>query len=237
MTTVAVADSTASAANVSGLVVAITGAASGIGAGLAARFAAEGALVSGCDTSAASVRTAHSAAVDVTNPAAVESWFADVVARYGRLDAVVANAGIARRVSLEDAEWPDIEDVMRVNVYGVLHTFRAAIPHLRAQGGGRLVALVSRNAELCPAGLIGYNMSKAAVIAAVRTLARELKGSGIVVNGLIPGPSRSGMNPEGTREPDSCYPTARMLCTMAGDGPSGRSFFDGTDYPFYSRFS
>lgn len=237
MTTTAPADTTESTTSVDGLVVAITGAASGIGAGLADRFAAEGAIVSGCDLSEAGLTTKHASAVDVTDPSAVQSWLADVVARFGRLDAVVANAGLARRVTLEEADWSDIDDVMKVNVAGVLHTFRAAIPHLRAQGGGRLVALVSRNAELCPAGLIGYNMSKAAVIAAVRTLARELDGSGIVVNGLIPGPSRSGMNPDGTREPDSCYPTARLLCTLSGDGPSGRSFFDGADYPFYSRFS
>jgi NAD(P)-dependent dehydrogenase (short-subunit alcohol dehydrogenase family) len=119
----------------------------------------------------------------------------------------------------------------------VLHTFRAALPHMRAAGRGNLVALVSRNAELCPAGLIGYNASKAAVIASVRTLSRELDGSGIVVNGLVPGPTLTEMNPAGTRPADSCFPTARMLCTLPSDGPTGRTFFDEADYPVFSRFS
>ena len=91
--------------------------------------------------------------------------------------------------------------------------------------------------EICPPDLVGYNVSKAGVVALTRTLARELKGVDILVNNLIPGPTRTEMNPLGNLEPDTSYPTALTLMTLPPDGPSGRTFFEEQDYPIWSRFS
>jgi 2-hydroxycyclohexanecarboxyl-CoA dehydrogenase len=217
------------------LVVAITGAGSGIGEALAACFRDDGHTVATSDIGA--LAGGSVAEADVTDAASVQGWIDGVLAEHGRIDALIANAGLGKRVTVEEAAWDEIESVVNVNLFGVLHSFRAVLPSMRAAGHGRLVALVSRNAELCPARLVGYNASKAGVIATVRTLKRELDGVDILVNGLVPGPTRSGMNPTGEREPGSCYPTAKMLCTLPAGGPSGRSFFDGEDYPMWSKFS
>jgi NAD(P)-dependent dehydrogenase (short-subunit alcohol dehydrogenase family) len=221
-------------------VVLITGAGSGIGNALARRFREDGDEVVGCDLEAnvATTREACDLAVacDVTVRDEVDAVVAAAIERFGRIDALIANAGTGRIGSIEDAPWSDIEDVVRVNLFGVLHCERAVLPVMRQQGSGRIVVVVSRNAELCPGTMVGYNASKAAVVAATRTLARELEGTDVLVNNLIPGPSKTALNPYGPREPDSCYPTARMLATLPAGGPSGRTFFDEKEYPFWQTF-
>lgn len=219
-------------------VVAITGAARGIGSGLAARFTADGFRVAVCDLDRPENGRAQLAmAADVTDPAAVEAFIASTVERFGRLDAVIANAGIARRASLESADWGDIANVIEVDLFGVLHTLRAALGPMRAQGTGRLIVVGSREAEICPPGLVGYSAAKAAVFAVVRTLAHELEGTDILVNVLIPGPTATAMNQRGTREPDAAYPTARFLATLPLGGPTGRTFFDLAEYRVWEQFA
>jgi len=227
--------------DVAGRVVLITGAATGIGHALAAGFRRDGALVAGCDVAHRVEQAAEvcdlAEACDVRAPAQVQAFVQAAVDKFGRADVVVANAGIGRFASVLDADWADIHDVVDVNLFGVLHTLRAALPVMRAQGSGRAIVLVSRNAELCPPDLSGYSMSKAAAVVLTRTLARELDGEDVLVNNLIPGPTLTEMNPRGTQDPAAVYPTAKMLATLPPGGPTGRTFWDGEEYPFWSRFS
>ena len=224
-------------------VIAITGTGSGIGRALAGQFRRDGFVVAGCDlpehVRADDDACDFSMGCDVSSAEETQAFVDSVIERFGRLDGFIANAGLGRRATIADGDWADIEQVVRVNLFGVLHSFRAALKPMTEAGYGRLVAVASRNAELCPGGLVGYNASKAGVVATVRTLYRELKetGSDILVNNLIPGPSATGMNPTGERDPGSCYPTARMLVTLPEGGPSGRTFFDEQEYPMWSRFS
>lgn len=227
--------------SVDGRVILVTGAGSGIGRALSARFRADGATVVGVDLAARVDEIGDAAdlpiAADVTDAASVQAAIDRAVVRFGRVDALLANAGLGRRGSIEDAPWDDIEAVVDVNLFGVLHCMRAVLPVMRSTGHGRIVSLVSRNAEICPANLVGYNISKAGVIALTRTLSRELRDVDILVNNLIPGPTRTEMNPSGELEPDASYPTARMLVTLPAGGPTGRTFFEERDYPMWERFS
>jgi NAD(P)-dependent dehydrogenase (short-subunit alcohol dehydrogenase family) len=226
--------------DLAGSVVLITGAGAGIGQALAERFRSDGAVVAGCDLheqmDGCTAVCDLARPCDVTDAAEVERFVAEVVDAYGRIDALIANAGIGRRGRIDEVPWEDVEGVVRVNLFGVLHSIRAVLPVMKEQGRGRIVSLVSRNAELCPGGLIGYNASKAAVIATTRTLAHELDGTDVLANNLIPGPALTSLNPAGTRDPDSCYPTARMLVTLPAGGPSGKTFFDEREYPMFELF-
>jgi NAD(P)-dependent dehydrogenase (short-subunit alcohol dehydrogenase family) len=199
--------------------------------------------VAGCDLPA-NMDMARSACdlateCDVTVSPRVLAWVDQVVDRFGRIDVMIANAGIARPGSVEEGDLDEIECVIRVNLIGLLHTNRAALGPMRRQGRGRIVNLASRNAEFCPPGSLAYTVSKAGVIALTRTLAHELERAGvdILVNNLLPGITRSAMNPIDGRDPELCYPTARMMATLPKSGPSGRSFADDGDYPMYSGFA
>ena len=224
-----------------GLVVTITGAGSGIGRALARGFASDGASVVGCDLS---VNVAEAEEVcdlvvvaDVTEPEDLDTWARAALERFGHIDVAVANAGISRRGSVEDADLDDVAAVYQVNVFGVLHTFRAVLGAMREQGRGRLMAVSSRTAEFCPAGGMAYSSSKAAVIAMVRSLAHELAGTDILANCMFPGICRTAMNPDTGQDPALAYPTARLLATLPTGGPSGRTFADAEEYPMYSEFA
>jgi 2-hydroxycyclohexanecarboxyl-CoA dehydrogenase len=224
-----------------GLVVAITGAGSGIGQALARGFMSDGASVVGCDLPA-NLAAAQEVcdlvlAVDVTRPEELDTWAGAAVERFGRIDAAVANAGISRRGSVEDADQADVEAVYRVNVFGVLNTLRAVLGPMREQGHGRLLAVSSRTAEFCPPGGVAYSSSKAAVLAIVRSLSHELAGTDILANCMFPGICRTAMNPHAGRDPALAYPTARLLATLPTGGPSGRTFADAEEYPIYSEFA
>lgn len=229
-----------------GVTVAITGAAGGIGRALAEGFRADGATVIGGDLEsnldALSEVCDIAVPVDVTRGDDNERLVAAAVEATGRLDAFIANAGIAAGGRFEEVDWQQIDAVLQVNLNGVLLGLRAALPVMRNQGHGRLVVTASRNAELCQRGMLAYNASKAAVIVAVRTLAKELRGVDICVNNLIPGVSATGIwgsdeaTPAIARDPALAYPTARHLATLPAGGPTGETWFDMQPWPMWKEF-
>ena len=163
-------------------------------------------------------------AADVTRPEEMARWARATIEHFGHIDVVVANPGISRRGSVENADLADVEAIYRVNVFGVLHTIRAVMPAMRQQGHGRLIGrIVADGGVLCPAGGVGYTSSKAAVMAIIRSLSHELAGSDILANCMFPGICRTAMNPESGQDPALAYPTARLLATLPAGGPSGRT--------------
>jgi len=131
--------------------------------------------------------TALAAALDVSDWEATLAASASAEAELGPVGAVVANAGvlgpIAHVSELDPADW---EAVLRVNLSGVFHTAKAAIPQMRRHGGA--VVLVSSISGLRGyVGAAAYNASKHGVIGLMRTLANELAGDGIRVNAVCPG--------------------------------------------------
>lgn len=211
-------------------IVIVTGAGAGIGEALCERMTTDGALVAGCDLPGHMASVAKNCtlalACDVTRSDEVRAFVAEVLCRFGRIDGLVANAGITFDGRFDVAAWEDIERVFRVNIFGVLHSIRAVIPTMREQRYGRIAVAASRNAQTCKIGRIGYNASKAAVVSAIGTIARELDGTGILANCYIPGLTRTAMRPlPDGQPPGTCYPTVRRLLTLPDSGPSGRTFF------------
>ena len=154
-------------------VVVITGASRGIGAAAARAFAAEGARVALLARSVAEVEriaaeigpAAMAMGCDVADFAAVSGAIAAVMARFGRLDVLVNNAGviepIARLAEADVAEWGRAQDV---NLKGVFHGMRAAIPVMRAQGGGTIITVSSGAAVRALEGWSAYCASKAGAL-------------------------------------------------------------------------
>jgi NAD(P)-dependent dehydrogenase (short-subunit alcohol dehydrogenase family) len=169
-----------------GDVAVVTGGASGIGGVVADAFAAVGAKVAIFDI-AAEGDGAYK--VDVANEPQVESAFADVVARHGRLDILFNNAGIAIRKPTTDLTLEDWNKVVAVNMTGVFLCAREAARHMRAAGrGGRIVNTASimgfSGGGLYPN--ISYQATKGAVVNMTRALAVEWAKQGIRVNAIAP---------------------------------------------------
>ena len=177
----------------------VTGAGIGIGRATARAFARAGYAVMVTDILeaegrevAASIADAGGIArfhlLDVTSTPAVDTAVAEAEAVFGRLDAVVANAGIAHRVPLDhltDAKW---DHTLDVDLKGVLRVARAAAPGMRARGSGAVIALSSiMGVAYGWDEHVHYSAAKAGVVGLVRGLAVELARAGIRVNGIAPG--------------------------------------------------
>jgi 3-oxoacyl-[acyl-carrier protein] reductase len=180
----------------------VTGGGRGIGLAVARAWAARGVAVAVVDrdpdgaprVAAALGEVPHAYYVaDVRDLQRAQAVVDDVVGRFGRLDYLVANAGVARdRVSwkMSEAEW---DEVIAVNLKGAFNYARAAIPQLRAQGSGRLVFVSSINGLRGKFGQSNYAASKAGLIGLARSLALELGRSSVTVNVVAPGMIRTEM--------------------------------------------
>ena len=189
----------------SGKVALVTGGGRGIGRGIVLELAREGADVAlnyrkGREAAAATVeevrglgREAEAIAADVGDHEAVAAMFAHVLGRFGRLDVVVANAGVASRfqsvADLDPAEW---RRVLSTDLDGAFYTARAAVPHL-IESRGVLILISSVGADMAAAGGAPYHCAKAGVNTLTKVLAKELAPAGVRVNAIAPGLVRSDM--------------------------------------------
>jgi NAD(P)-dependent dehydrogenase (short-subunit alcohol dehydrogenase family) len=182
-----------------GKVAVVTGGASGIGLACAHALARSGADVSiwDLDEQAASAAAdeiathghrTHTAAVDVADSAAVDAAMSDVVESLGRVDTVVANAGIGGAIAAsgdyEDDAW---QKVIKVNLDGVFYTQRAAIRAMKANGGGSIVNMASILGQVGFAMSSAYSAAKHGVVGLTQTAAWEHAADGIRVNAVGPG--------------------------------------------------
>jgi 3-oxoacyl-[acyl-carrier protein] reductase len=181
-----------------GRVALVTGAGRGIGAATARRFAGAGARVALIDVAAAAVAqlaselspdgaSALALPVDVSDAAAVRDAVSRVVARWGRLDVLVNNAGIVRDARVEKVTPGDWTATLDVNARGAMSCTQAAVPHMLAAGRGRILSATSVVARMGNFGQTSYAASKGALIAMTRTWARELGPRGITANAVAPG--------------------------------------------------
>lgn len=180
-----------------GRVAVVTGANRGIGLGLARALADAGATVAvtarraaDAESVAADIVAAGGDAtgheIDVASVESIRAGMDDVVERHGRIDVLVANAGLGANHGALDVTEADWDEMMDVNAKGVFFTAQAAGRHMLAQGSGRVIAISSQ------ASLVGirehavYCASKGAVNQLVRVLALEWGGSGVTVNAVAP---------------------------------------------------
>jgi 3-oxoacyl-[acyl-carrier protein] reductase len=182
-----------------GRVVLVTGSSRGIGAAVADRAAAAGAIVAvhyhrDADAAGRTVEraraagtTAESFRADISDGDQAEALVRSVVERFGRLDGLVNNAGMDQRgPSLELA--PELWDaVLGTNLTAAFRTMRAAIPVMLEQGGGSIVNVASRLGQMGIAETAAYSAAKAGLIGLTRSLAREFGARGIRINAVAPG--------------------------------------------------
>ncbi|MET3858552.1 3-oxoacyl-ACP reductase family protein [Rhizobium sp. OAE497] len=198
----------------------VTGASRGIGAAIAVALAEKGADVvisyersTDLAQKVANViegkgRKAFAVQADNADPEAVKRLVEQAVEKLGGIDILVNNAGIARGGALPDMSLEDIDALLAVNERAALLASQAVIPHL--QEGGRIITIGSCLAERVPyGGLTAYSMTKSAILAFTKGLARDLGPKGITVNTVQPGPIDTDQNPaQGAQADDNRSLTA-----------------------------
>ncbi len=216
--------------SIAGKVALVTGAASGMGRATAHLFADEGAHVAVTDLGADGVDrvageitgaglSGHGWTMDVADPDRVAGVVDEVVDRWGGIDIVVNNAGIARSTTI-DAE--DYEDQWAISVEVLLtaHTrvIRAALPHLRAaEGGGRIVNIASTEGWGATRFNSPYVAAKHGVIGLTKALAVDLGRENITVNCICPGPINTGMTQQIADDDKLVFAKRRTALGRYGD--------------------
>jgi NAD(P)-dependent dehydrogenase (short-subunit alcohol dehydrogenase family) len=125
--------------------------------------------------------------VDATNPEAVTSFMKEVADTWGAIHQLCALVGgWAGGRDVEETDDVRFERMLDLNLRSTFYAVRAAVPHLRAAGWGRILVIGSRAVEDAPPGQAAFNISKAGVVALAKTVAQELEGSGVTANALMP---------------------------------------------------
>jgi len=173
----------------------VTGGASGFGAGIARKFAAEGARVMVADINAEAAEdmasqigaAALAQRVDVSDGASVQAMAEAALSAFGHLDILVNNAGVTHLPTpLDEVSEADFDRVFNVNMKSVYLTARALVPHMKSRQSGAILNIASTAGVSPRPRLNWYNASKGWMITATRTMAVELAPQGIRVNALNP---------------------------------------------------
>lgn len=172
----------------------VTGGASGLGKASAARIIAEGGQVSLWDLNADALKAAaeeigatHTVALDVADPDAVANAAEASSKALGRIDILVASAGITgATVPVQDFPLDSWKRVIDINLNGLFYCCRAVVPHMLANGYGRIVNVASVAGKEGNPNASAYSASKAGVIGFTKSLGKELAGKGVIANSLTP---------------------------------------------------
>lgn len=210
-----------------GKVVLITGAKGGLGTVVTQRFLDAGYTVGGTSRSIADsdFPNARFAAfpANLSDAAGSMALLDSVLARFGRIDALVhVMGGFKGGMSIADTTDDVFDSMMSLNLRSYFNIARAVIPHMRGNGGGRIVAVGSRAAVDPGANVGAYSASKAALVSLVRTTAAENKDAGITANVVLPGTIDTAANRAGDPKADtskwvSPEKIADIIFFLAGD--------------------
>ncbi|EON96035.1 putative 60s ribosomal protein l40 protein [Phaeoacremonium minimum UCRPA7] len=196
--------------SLAGKVVLVTGASKGIGKAVVERLGKDGASVvvnyasdtAGAEAVVASIGAEHALAVqaDVSTIAGIESLVSQAVKRFGRLDVVMANAGVMTMRSVMNTTEADFDKTFAINVKGPYFLVQKAVPHMPPGGRVILVSTGIAHSSTVQPGYTLYGATKGAIEQMTRIMSKDLATKGITVNAIGPGPTATDLFFEGKSE-------------------------------------
>lgn len=192
-------------------VVVITGAARGIGAATARLIASRGGTVFALDIAKEGLTSLqaelnlpadHVIPLDLGNQSSIKETIDSIFAKTGRIDALINTAGVVgpTNVKVEDVQWSDFENTLRINLFGTVWLTQAVIPYMRKAKYGRIAHVASIAGKEGNPGMTPYNVSKSGMIGFVKGVSKELAADGITINSLAPAVIRTPMNADTSDE-------------------------------------
>ena len=186
--------------NLNGKVALVTGSTSGIGLGIARALATAGTdiMLNGFGDAAQiealrsemaasfGVKAGYSSA-DISKPEQIDAMVADTVKTFGSLDILVNNAGVQFTANVEDFPNERWDQIIAINLSGVFHGMKAAIPGMKAKGWGRIINIASAHGLVASGQKVAYVAAKHGVLGMTKVAAIELANAGVTVNAICPG--------------------------------------------------
>lgn len=176
----------------------ISGASRGIGAAVAARLLARGWLVS-CgvrrpgEFATSAPANAYYHRFDALDPSSAQDWVAATIERFGRIDALVNNAGSNEKVRIQDDNDAALDRLWAINVKAPLRLTRLCLPHLEAYGQGRIINIASLSGKRVRNAWVGYNMTKFALMGLTHTTRHVAWEKGVRATAVCPSFVRTDM--------------------------------------------
>jgi NAD(P)-dependent dehydrogenase (short-subunit alcohol dehydrogenase family) len=225
-----------------GKIALVTGAKGGLGTFVTESFLAAGAKAIGVSRSIQAADFSHPEFVampaELSRGDAARKLAEDVVTRFGRIDALVhVMGGFAGGSRVDETDDVTLEKMLDLNYRAAFFIARAVLPQMRRQGGGRIIAVASRQA-VEPAAMVGaYSASKAALVSLIRTIALENKDRCITANTVLPGTMDTPANRAGDPKPDGSQwvqpsQVAAILVHLASDAGAQ---ITGAAIPVYGK--
>jgi NAD(P)-dependent dehydrogenase (short-subunit alcohol dehydrogenase family) len=182
----------------------LTGAGSGIGRATAILFAREGAIVYASDIDEAGLKetlsliiegreNVHTSIVDVTKYGEIKKHIDEVAVKHGRIDVLIANAGVVRVGQIEDFSEEDYDLLLNVNMKGTFFSCKAAIPYFKKQKSGTIITLTSVASHIGQNNHANYCSTKHGVLGFTKALALDMAPYGVRVNSVSPGATDTPM--------------------------------------------
>jgi 3-oxoacyl-[acyl-carrier protein] reductase len=194
-------------------IVLVTGGNRGIGLSIARKFQSLGDTVIVTSRSGAPIDGLHVVKCDVSQTASVEAAFDEIEEKFGTVQIAIANAGLTRDGLIMRMSDQDIDEVLNTNLFGAIRVARRAAKTMLKARQGRLIFISSVVGLMGSAGQVNYSASKAGLVGAARSLARELGSRGVTANVIAPGFVDTDMTAELTEERKS---------EIVGNVPLGR---------------
>lgn len=163
----------------------------------------------------------HYSRFDAYDPETAKAWVADAVARFGRIDALVNNAGLGERIELMDDNEEALDRLWAVNVKAPLRMTRLCLPHLEATGRGRIINIASMSGKRVRNSFVGYNMTKFALMGLTHTTRHVAWDKGVRATAVCPSFVRTAMSsytgkvkPDDMIQPETLAELVRTLIEL-----------------------